>query len=148
MAWFSFPTMFCMSRCSPIRGFSRTAMEVQVPFGTRCLMKPSSPSGTPTICSASAPIWSIRATGASSRRTPWSPRCSWARSSIPATLWPATPSFGAETPPERHLNSLRRPREVHLQEHASGPGPAHLHPPAELPNRHGLRQRGQCFGLE
>ena len=25
----SFPTMFCMSRCRPIRGFSKTAMEVQ-----------------------------------------------------------------------------------------------------------------------
>ena len=41
IAWFSLPTMFCMSRCSPIRGFSKTAMEVQVPCGKRCRMKRS-----------------------------------------------------------------------------------------------------------
>eukprot|EP00439_Symbiodinium_sp_Y106_P018835 s10442_g2.t1 len=36
----------------------------------------------------------------------------------------------AQAPLERHLNSLRRPREVLIQEYAGGPGPAHLHPPA------------------
>ena len=54
----------------------------------------------------------------------------------------------AEAPPERHQHALRRPREVQLQEYAGGPRPAHLHPPALVSNRHCLRQRGQCFGLE
>ena len=87
---FGYPTMHTQVSSIPA-GSTSYNVTVARAFTKSC-SGPSSASGTPTICSASAPILSIPATAASSRRTPWSPRCSWARFHIPATLWPATPS--------------------------------------------------------
>ena len=53
---------------------------------------PSCPSGTSTTTWGSAATSSTRATGASSRQAPWSPRCNWERYNTPDTLWPATPN--------------------------------------------------------
>ena len=53
----------------------------------------------------------------------------------------------SQAPAQRHQHPFGRPGQVHLQEHAGGPRPAHVHPPGKLSDRDPVGRRCLCPGL-
>ena len=62
---------------------------------------------------------------------------------------PPSPRARPKAPAEWNQHQVGRPGALHLQEHAGGPRPVHVHvhPPGELPNRDSVGRRRQGAGM-